>query len=216
MSTERSGFVSVESGFIAPRTTSGQPSVELGRVHGGDLDDVRVHRHPQRAQEGLAQPTAGHARRRLACRGTLEDVAHVALLVLVDSHQVGMSGARQVDLIDLLLHRPRAHALAPVGVVAVDDLQRDGPAERVAVADPAGDLGAVALDLHAPATTVAELAAGHVGVEILGRHLQAGRQALDDARQAGTMRLAGGYEAEGHGPSLLPGPARELPWRARR
>ena len=61
--------------------------------------------------------------------------------------------------------RPGAHPLLPVGVVAVGDLQRDRPAERAPVAHSARDLGAVALDLHAPAAAVAELAAGHVAVD---------------------------------------------------
>ncbi len=61
--------------------------------------------------------------------------------------------------------------------------------------DAARDLGRVALDLHAPAAAVAELAARHVGVEILRAQLQARGQALDDAGQAGAVRLAGGYQS---------------------
>ena len=67
------------------------------------------------------------------------------------------------------------------------------------MAHAAGDLGAVALDLHAPAAAVAELAARHVAVEVLGRQLEARGQPLDDARQAGAVRLAGGYQTERHG-----------------
>ena len=64
------------------------------------------------------------------------------------------------------------------------------------MAHPARYLGAVALDLHAPAAAVAELAAGHVAVDLLLGQLQAGRQALDDARQAGAVGLAGGDQAQ--------------------
>ena len=42
------------------------------------------------------------------------------------------------------LHRPGIHPLFPVGEVAVVDLDRDRPAERASVPDPAGDVGAVA------------------------------------------------------------------------
>ncbi len=63
------------------------------------------------------------------------------------------------------------------------------------MAHAAGDLGAVALDLHAPAAAVAELAARHVRVDVLGREREPRGQALDDARQAGAVGLAGGYEA---------------------
>ena len=80
---------------------------------------------------------AGDARGRLARGGALEDVAHVALLVLLRADEVGVPGTRQVDLGDLLLDRPRVHPLLPVGVVAVGDLQRDRAAERAAVADAA-------------------------------------------------------------------------------
>ena len=96
------------------------------------------------------------------------------------------------------LDRPGAHPLLPVGVVAVCDLQRDRAAERAPVAHAARDLGRVALDLHAPAAAMAELAARHVRVEVLGAQLETRGQALDDAGQAGAVRLAGGYETERH------------------
>ena len=64
------------------------------------------------------------------------------------------------------------------------------------MAHAAGDLGGVALDLHAPAAAVAELAAGQVGVDLLGAQLQARGQALDDRGQAGSVGLAGGDQAE--------------------
>jgi hypothetical protein len=41
---------------------------------------------------------------------------------------------------------------------------------------------------------VAELTARHVRVQVRGRDLEACRQALDDAGEAGAVRLAGGYE----------------------
>ena len=196
----------------SPRALSA-PS-RCGRVHRGDLDDVRVHAHAERAQERLAQRPAGHARGRLARGGALEDVAHVGLLVLLGAHEVGVAGARQVHLGDLLRDRPRVHPLLPVGVVAVGDLQRDRAAERAPVAHPAGDLGGVALDLHAPAATVAELAARHVVVQILRAQLEARRQALDDAGQAGAVRLAGGDQTEAHAALAYLLGARRL-WRRR-
>ncbi len=175
-------------------------------MDGGDLNHVRVDLDAERAQERLAERPAGHARGGLAGGGALEDVAHVALLVLLRAHEVGVAGPRQVDLGDLGLDRPGAHPLLPVGVVAVGDLQRDRTAERAPVADAGRDLGRVALDLHAPAAPVAELAARHVGVEILGAQRETRGQALDDAGQTGAVRLAGGYQAEGHfRPSLFAG-----------
>ena len=61
--------------------------------------------------------------------------------------------------------------------------------------DAARDLGRVALDLHAPSPAVAELAARHVGVEVLRAQLQTRGQALDDAGKAGAVRLAGGDQS---------------------
>ena len=79
--------------------------------------------------------------------------------------EVGVAGPRQVDLGDRRLDRPRVHPLLPVRVVAVGDLERDRAAERPAVADAAGDLDLVALDLHPAAAAVAELAAGEIAVQ---------------------------------------------------
>ena len=58
--------------------------------------------------------------------------------------------------------------------------------------DAAGDVDAIALDLHPPAAAVAELAAGQVAVERLAVEREPGRQPLDDAGEAGAVRLAGG------------------------
>src|ERR1700728_38095 len=93
---------------------------------------------------------------------------------------------------------PRRHALFPIGVVAILDLQGDRPAEREDMAHPGRHPRAVLLDLHAPAAAVAELTARHVAVEVLGRKLDTGRQALDEASETGTVGLASGDETERH------------------
>ena len=54
--------------------------------------------------------------------------------------------------------------------------------QRATVADPRRHGGPVALDLHAPAATVAELAASEVAVHVLGHELEPRRQALDHGR----------------------------------
>ena len=117
-----------------------QRLVARRRPHRADLHHVRADLDPERAQEGLGQRAAGHPRGGLARAGALEHVAHVAQAVLPGADEVGVTGARQVDLGHLGLHRPRVHPLLPVGEVAVGDLQRDRPAERAPVAHPAGDL----------------------------------------------------------------------------
>jgi hypothetical protein len=158
-----------------------------------------VDAHTEGPQERLHDPAPGHACRRLAGRCTLEDVANIGLLVLLDADQVGVSWAWQVDLVDLPGDRPGAHALLPVGVVAVGDLERDRAAQRAAVADAAGHRRAVALDLHAPPAPVTELTAAHVAVDLLGRELEPGGKPLDHACETGAVRLAGGYQTYCHG-----------------
>ena len=126
------------SSSTAAKSSSTSARCALGGAHGGDLHDVRADLDAERAQERLCQRPACHARRGLARGGALEDVAHVALLVLPGAHQVGVPGSGQMDLGDRVggvRHGPRVHALLPVGVVAVGDLQRHGPAERAPVAD---------------------------------------------------------------------------------
>ena len=83
----------------------------------------------------------------------------------------------------------------------------------LAVADAAGDLRAVALDLHAAAAPVAELAALHVVPDRVAIELEPGGQALDDAGEAGAVGLPGRDQAHGHAwklrraPSGNPAPA---------
>ena len=149
-------------------------------------------------------------------------VANVGVAELEQAGEVGVAGPRRVDLLDLGVHRPGAHPLLPVGVVAVRDQDRDRAAERSAVAHAGADLDRVALDLHPAAAPVAELAAGHLAVEALAVELEARGKALDDRDQAGPVRLAGGCEAERviAPPTLaarepLPGGARYRPGRQR-
>ncbi len=159
---------------------------------------MRAHLHAERAQERLAQPAAGHARGGLARGGALEDVAHVRLLVLLRAHEVGVSGARQVDLLDLLVDRPRAHALLPVGVVAVGDLQRDGlPSVRPWRTPPVTSAASRSIFIRPPRPWPSWRRAMSA-LRSSGRELDARRQPLDDARQAGAVRLAGGDQAERH------------------
>ena len=192
-SRQRTGSSSTPS-----KSSTRSGSSRAGARDRADLHHVRADLDAERAQEGLGQRAAGDARGGLARARALEHVAHVGQAVLPRADEVGVAGARQVDLGHLGLHRPRVHPLLPVGEVAVGDLQGDRAAERAPVADPAGDLRAVALDLHPPAAAVAELAARHVAVDRLAVELEARGQALDDAGQAGAVRLAGGDELQRH------------------
>ena len=139
----------------------------------------------------MASAPPGDPCGRLARRGALEDVAHVGDPVLLDAGEVGMAGARQMDLGGRCVDRPRVHPLLPVGVVAVGDLERDRSAERSPVADARGDDDVVRLDLHPAAAAVTELAAGHVPVDRL-------------AVEHGVQRAGPGRCRSGRGPCDSP------------
>ena len=186
-----------------PSKSAGVSSARLGRGDRADPGHVAEHLTPNVREEGLGERPGGHARGRLARARALEHVAHVGEAVLLDAGEVGVAGARQVDLGHLRLHRPRVHPLLPVGVVAVVDPERHRAAERAPVADAGRDLGAVLLDLHPPAAAVAELAPREVAVEVLGPQLEARGQALDDRDQAGAVGLARGGEAQRHSAHTL-------------
>ena len=169
----------------------------LRRRHRGDLGDVAVDADPERGEEATGERARRDPSGGLAGAGPLEHVADVGVAVLLGADQVGVTGARQVDLVGLeALDRPRVHPLLPVGVVAVGDEDRDRAAQGAAVAHAGADLDRVGLDLHPPAAPVAELAPRHVAVERLAVELEPGRHALDDRDQARAVRLACGGEAE--------------------
>ena len=73
------------------------------------------------------------------------------------------------------------------------------------MANAGGDVDLVLLDLHATAAAVPQLTAGKIPVEGLTVEDQTGRQPLDDAGEAGTVRFAGGDEFERHGRCRLRG-----------
>ena len=134
---------------------------------------------PSSRQERLAERPARDARRGLACAGAFEHVAHVGETVFHDAGEVRMTGPGQMDLLDRRVDRPRIHPLLPIREVPVRDAQRDRAADRRAVPDPRRRLRGVALDLHAPAAPVSELAA---------RHLTVDRVPIDHAGRPGDPR----------------------------
>jgi hypothetical protein len=68
------------------------------------------------------------------------------------------------------------------------------------VADSGAHLDGIALDPHAPAPAMSELASCQLAVDALAVELEPGGQALDDRHEPGPVRLARGGEAKsGHG-----------------
>ena len=87
------------------------------------------------------------------------------------------------------LWRLVAHAILPVGPVAVLDAQRDRRAERVPMPDARKYLDGVALDLHPSAASVAALPPPQL---LVNRRLREGhtcRNALDDSGETWPVRL---------------------------
>src|SRR5439155_6677329 len=84
------------------------------------------------------------------------------------ARQVGVAGPRPRDLLGgrAGLRGANRHRGLRVLPVAVGDLQGDGSAEGGAPADAAEDADLVTLDLHAPAPSVAALAALQVTADI--------------------------------------------------
>src|SRR5262249_34704512 len=100
------------------------------------------------------------------------------------------------------IDRPRVHSLLPVRVVAIGDQQGYRAPQRAAVPHARADLDGVALDLHAAAAAVAELATRHVSIERPAVELQPGRHPLDDRDQARSVRFAGCREPQTHAGSV--------------
>ena len=166
---------------------------------------------PQCAQQRAGEGAGRDPRRRLPGRGALEHVPDVGDVVLEGPRKVGVTGSDTGDR-----HRPLVaavgergelcrrlvrqgldrHDLGPVLPVAVRDREQDRRPERPTVPDTRDDLGPVVLDRLAGAATVAALPAPEVDSDLVGRHREAGRQPLDDDREASAVRFAGRQEAE--------------------
>jgi hypothetical protein len=101
-----------------------------------------------------------------------------------------------------LLNWPRVHAVEPILEVTVYNTQADWPAKRMTVTNASSDLGAIGLDLHATATTMAELAAGQIAINCVLLELETGRNALNDAGQTRAVALASGDHSKRHGRPL--------------
>ena len=94
----------------------------------------------------------------------------------------------------------------PVGPVFVFDLEGDGRADGLPVADAGKNFHFIALDLHPPAAPVAGLAAAQLAVDEGRVHGHAQGQARDDGRQALPVRLPRRLNAQ-HRPTILADPA---------
>ena len=157
--------------------------------HTADLRDVGGNVDAERREKLAANSADRNAHRRLACTRALEDVTRIPAVVLQHARQIGVSGAHCRDPL------PRRcaegiHAIRPVHKVAVHDLQGKRCADGLAKAQSREHEHAIRLDLHAPAASIAALAARKLGIELRTRELQPRRQTIDDCRQCRAVRFS--------------------------
>ena len=194
-SRQRTGIV-VDALEVGDRQRLGA----LRRAHAADLDDVRADLDADRAQERPRQRAAGDARRRLAGAGALEHVAHVGEVVLLRADEVGVAGPRQMDL-GHRRPRPATGSSAPPSwrsrgwrSAARSGRPASGRGARRAVTSARSRSIFIRPPRPWPSWRRAMSRLSSVLVEG-----QPGGQALDDAGEAGAVRLPGGDEAQRHG-----------------
>ena len=151
---------------------------------------------PEVSQQLAGHAARGHARRRLACRGALQDVADVGVTVLQGAGQVRVTRPQPGHRLRLDAFFGRGHLRRPVGVVLVLEHQGHGAADGEAAAHSAHDAGEVGLDLLPAAAPMTALPSREVAAQVVLRDLEAGRQALDDHGQLRAVRFARGQEPE--------------------
>jgi len=131
-----------------------------GQAGAAHSHDVAQDFDSQVAQKKFCQSAHGNTRGRFARRGPLENVTRLGKVVFKGPGQVGVPGPRRLYLFVFLGiacgHRQR---LLPVLPVLVSQSESDGRADGLAVAYAGENVGGVALDAHASATSVALLTA---------------------------------------------------------
>src|SRR5699024_11641964 len=83
----------------------------------------------------------------------------------------GQQRCARLVLDGLGVDRVRGHDLFPLGPLGVADLDRDGRAHGLTVADAPENADRVGLELHPRAPPVAETTPGELGTDLLARHL---------------------------------------------
>jgi len=157
----------------------------VNRFGRGDLADGDHVAEDLGAQD-LAEHPPGHLAQRDPCRrlaraGPLQHRAGVGEAVFLHPGQVrvsrawpGQRGVAGLGVQDFGVNRVGRHDRFPLRPLGVGDPDRDRPAERAAVPDPAGQLHLIALERHPRAAAVAGPPAGQGGGDVLGAHPHAG------------------------------------------
>ena len=140
----------------------------------------------------LAHPAERHPGRGLAGRGALEDRAGLVEVVLLHAGQVGVAGPRpgqrgvagqRLELAGStgsadITFSHLGHSVLPISIAT-------GPPRVSPCRTPPTMRDLVLLELHPGAAAVAEPAPGQRVGDVVGRHLDVGRQPLEDRDQGG-------------------------------
>src|SRR6185369_4501294 len=108
-------------------------------------------------------------------RRPFEDVAQIANVILQAARKICMAGTRAFQTARLFgrnFARLRRHDVSPVGPIFVFDQECERRAEGETMSDAAQYLSVIALDLHAAAAAIAELAAAQLVIDqfLIDRH----------------------------------------------
>ena len=165
-------------------------------------------------EQSLRDGAGGHARRRLARRRALEDVARVVAIVLEDAGEIGVTGTHPRDR----AFARSAGASASRGAGSMISCQFFQSRLRMSIAiGPTrasrrrvrrrGISTASVLDLHAAPATVALLASRELGVDVRRKQRQASGHAFEHAHEGLAVRFACGGETEDHAVNLSAPPS---------
>ncbi len=155
-------------------------------------------------QEEFGDGAQGYAGGGFAGGGALEDVAGFGEVVFQGSGEIGVAGAGRGDAFVFggVALRDGKRFL-PVFPVAIFELNGDGRADGLALADAGENVGGVALDFHAAAAAVALLAAPEFAVEKGLIDFQSGGHTGQKGDQGFAVRFSGGEIAQ-HKRSIVP------------
>ena len=191
----RPKFIVHAADLSVGRCTSGLnllPGGGLLETHAADGGHVTEDLDAERPQKFLRHRPGGHTRGGLARAGPLQNVARVLEVELQHPGQVGVARARALQRA-LLIRQRRAllhrQGVFPMRPIQVGNLQSNGGADGLAVADAGENLHAVVLDLHPPAASVAGLPALKLAVDEVSRNRHAQWQARHPGRQALPVRF---------------------------
>ena len=164
-------------------------------VDAAEVHEMAADAHVELVEKTLTDGRGGDARRRLARRRALENVARVVAIVLENAGEIGVAGPNARDgalakpgpsaaprrSLGVVVARRGIHDLLPVLPVAIVDEHRDRRPERLAGAHAGQKLDRVLLDLHAAPAAVALLAARELGVDVVRKQRNARRHSFENA-----------------------------------